>query len=157
MFTGTVERIVRRWRGYPATFVVRVQRVIKGDVLRRITLSDVYTQGGCVPSWLDVARGDRIAVALGGPSNVRGPVGAVAYLSPIPPDSEVAGAGMERLTMRQVRDASKDRPFDDSLGARFLESVTSSARSLVLLIELVQDWQIRQIDPDANDVPLPVP
>ncbi|MFN8518334.1 MAG: hypothetical protein U0667_02845 [Chloroflexota bacterium] len=105
VFVGTVSRIVSRKRHHPGTFVVQVDTVLKGNADGRITLHDVWTGGQCVVSWLDVRRGDRIAVALGGESNVNGPVGAIAFVSPLPPDSDMEWAGMRRLTMAQVREA----------------------------------------------------
>lgn len=106
VLVGTVTRIVSYWRHeLPGTFAVKVADVLKGDAVARIRLSDVYTTGGCVVSWLDVRRGDRIAVALGGESNVNGAVSAVAFLSPLPRYSDMQRAGMRRLTMAQVRQA----------------------------------------------------
>lgn len=106
VLVGTVTRIVSYWRhDLVGTFVVRVDDVLKGDAGARVRLSDVYTTGGCVVSWLVVRRGDRLAVALGGDSDVNGPVSAVAFLSPLPRYSDMSWAGMRRLTMAQVREA----------------------------------------------------
>lgn len=105
VLVGTVGRITSRKRHHPGTFIVRVDTVLKGSADRQVTLADVWTDGGCVVSWLDVRRGDRIAVALGGDSNVNGPVSAVAFLSPMPRYSNMHWAGMRRLTMAQVRQA----------------------------------------------------
>jgi hypothetical protein len=152
---GKVERIVSHERHHVGSFVLRVEHAITGDAGARITLEDVYTTGGCVASWLDVGQGDRIAVALGGDSNVHGPVAAVAYLSPIPKDTDLAGAGMERLTIREVRDAVRDRTNDDSPAGVATRSITDSIRSIVLLLELVRCWQLDHYE-DAYP-PLPFP
>ncbi|MFN8518333.1 MAG: hypothetical protein U0667_02840 [Chloroflexota bacterium] len=106
MVTGTVTRIVEYWRHQlPGTFVLRVDDVLKGQADARLRLSDVYTTGGCVVSWLEVQPGDRIAVALGGDSDVNGSVSSVAFLTRLPALARVDMAGMRRLTMAQVREA----------------------------------------------------
>jgi hypothetical protein len=151
--TGKVERIVSRDRGHVSSFVLRVKHVIKGEVTDRIRLEDVYTTGGCVVSWLDVKKGDRIAIALGGDSNVSGPVAAVAYLGRIPADTDMAEAGMERLTLREVRDAARSIPLDHSPVAAAMQAITDSVRAIVLLLELV-GWQLGQ---EEDFPPLPFP
>lgn len=106
VLVGTVTKIVSYWRHeLPGTFAVKVEDVLKGHARTHIRLSGVYTTGGCVVSWLEVKRGDRIAVALGGTSNVNGPVSAVAFLSPLQPLAYVDMAGLRRLTIAQVREA----------------------------------------------------
>ncbi len=117
--TGTVTKIVDYWRHeIPGTFVLKVDDVLKGDADARIRLSNVYTTGGCVVSWLVVRRGDRIAVAIDGVSNVNGPVSAVAYLSPLPRDRDrdMRWAGMRQLTIAQVR-VAVGLPATDTVSA----------------------------------------
>lgn len=150
VLVGTVTRIVSYERHEPSTFVVRVDAVLKGDADVRLTLSDVYTTGGCVVSWLGVRRHDRIAVALGGKSNVNGPVSAVAFLSPLPRLAYVDMAGMRRLTMAQVRQAvglpATDTAQPDTEGSdrptipAFTALATAAASVASQVLRLLRVW-----------------
>lgn len=151
--TGKVERIVSRKRHVPASFVLRVHEVVRGDVGDRVTLEDVHTTGGCVVSWLEVRPGDRIAVAFGGDSNVNGPVAAVAYLSPLSRRSRMYQSGMQRLSLREVRAAA--RPADETLSGLAREAVADSVRSIALVLRVAYQWQ--WVEPEDDLPPLPFP
>ena len=67
----------------------------------------------------------------------------------------MSGAGMERLSMAEVRDAAKDVPYDGSLAGAVIRSITSTARTFVLLLELLHSSQLANANGEPS--PLPVP
>lgn len=81
MVVGKAERVASEKLNHVGSFGLRVRHTVRADVGDRITLEDADTTGGCVTSCWTSREALGSPLALGGDSDVNGPVAAVAYWS----------------------------------------------------------------------------
>lgn len=136
---GHVTKILESRARYPTAFRLAVDDVVIGDApASTLDIENLFADGGCVTSWLNVRKGDRIAIAYGPDpaERVYGDASAAAFVSREPSHRDGEMPGMRRLSIKDIRAAvgSRQSPGQGVL-QNILDVLSGILRSVLAAIE----------------------